>query len=652
MITQNQPLNRRMGAILLLLATLLYLFTLDNGLRPNELVGGDLITHQYAQVEGRPSNAPGYPLYVMGGWLWFRLGRIMLGEWLNSTQILSCYSTLWGVASLALLYTILLKVSHGRWPLAFLLTVFYGTTYFFWYYSVTTEQYSSAVFQTLLLVWLAFQWEEQPHHSTLLWMAFVCGTMLANMLTTLFMLPPLLWFIFSRPDCHDRKITFLEKPTLYSKILRPFVYALMRLFSYPPKLVLQGVGVTLLPLLSYAYIYIRGAQHPEWRGVGQWPTDWAWFVQFITIQQGRDELAPGLTWHHFFTAEFPSLMWQELTWPIFLGGLVGLIGLGQRRAIFLFGTLVIYAMFCWSYRFGNWFQVIIPAYPLIIIGFAAAVEYLGKFRLSYLLIILLIGYRFTVSFPRANQHDLPADTGLDPAWAILADKPITPAIIYGDFSERVAMEYLQTMEGVGTTLTLPITVPSQYPLGYKTEIKNQKFYVTRRALAEHPEIIQVGARYPQSAGEQLIALSTVPRQNSPIPQRLNLDFGQKLRLIGWEQVKNDYPLPDMVAQRLSLPKWQIALYWQAVQLDAAYTISVRPLLNGQMITRNGESLIQDHQPVWGFYPTAQWSFDEIVRDVYAIALPPKIKPTEVQIVVYQVTPSGFENVAVQTIKMR
>jgi hypothetical protein len=55
------------GIVLVLAFAALYLFTLDNGLRPGELEGGDLITHQYAQVQGRPSNAPGYPLYTMGG---------------------------------------------------------------------------------------------------------------------------------------------------------------------------------------------------------------------------------------------------------------------------------------------------------------------------------------------------------------------------------------------------------------------------------------------------------------------------------------------------------------------------------------------------------------------------------------------------------
>ena len=85
------------GLGVILLATTLYLITLDTGLRPDELSGGDLITHQYAQAQGRPSNAPGYPLYPIGGWLWFRLTRPLLGWALNPVQRLSSYSTLWAI---------------------------------------------------------------------------------------------------------------------------------------------------------------------------------------------------------------------------------------------------------------------------------------------------------------------------------------------------------------------------------------------------------------------------------------------------------------------------------------------------------------------------------------------------------------------------
>src|SRR5512134_3447686 len=97
------------GVLVLVAVTLLYGLTLDDGLRPGELEGGDLITHQYAQVQGRPSNAPGYPLYTMGGWLWFHAGRGLLGVDHNPIQILSSYSTLWALVALALLYSLCLE---------------------------------------------------------------------------------------------------------------------------------------------------------------------------------------------------------------------------------------------------------------------------------------------------------------------------------------------------------------------------------------------------------------------------------------------------------------------------------------------------------------------------------------------------------------
>ena len=280
------------AGFLIIAAATLYLLTLDNGLRPDELTGGDLITHQYAQVEARPSNAPGYPLYTMGGWLWFRLGRSLLSQTFNPIQILSFYSTFWGLASLVILFLIIAELDESRWPIAMLLTAFYATTFFFWYYSVTTEQYTSAVFQTLLVIWLAFRWDRKPTDATLLWIVFVVGTVVANMVTTIFILPPLLWFV-----CFRRTASGL---VLLGYLRRP-------------KFILQAVVLGLIPLLSYAFVYIRGVQHPEWRGAGTWPTTWAWFIDFITIQQGRDEFAPGLTLQNIVTAEFPSLMKRNPT---------------------------------------------------------------------------------------------------------------------------------------------------------------------------------------------------------------------------------------------------------------------------------------------------------------------------------------------------
>lgn len=637
------------GGLVLAAAALLYLLTLDNGLQPEELRGGDLITHQYAQVEGRPGNAPGYPLYTMGGWLWYRLGRAALGWAFNPIEILSLYSTLWALASLLVLYLVLLRATRSWWPVAVLLTAFYASTYFFWYYSVTTEQYTSAVFQTLLVLWLAFKWDDRPRQTLVLWLAFLGGTMLANMVTTLMIIPPLLWFILFKSTTPGGRDFFLYR------------------YLKQPGLMLAAAGAALLPLLSYAYVYIRGAQHPEWRGAGDWPSTWTWFIQFLTIQQGRDELGPGLRLAPFFTGEFPALMWQELTWPVFWGGLLGLAFLGKHRAIFLYSTLLLYFAFCWAYRFGNWYQVIIPAYPIFVVGFAAGLraawEYANRqivrtnftdrpgprFYLSGAFAILLLAglllYRFSFSLPTANQQNRPGDTGLDPGWAILADQPARPAVVLAGFEERLALQYLHIIWGAA---------PLLYPAGVDDPPPAAAVepYITRQAAATAPAATLVNA-HPQAAGEQLIRLAPAPRSQLPagaVP--VSLPFGQGLNLAGWEIVEPGRMVPADVAARLERANWQLALYWQAGQpLMVDYTISVRPQQNGQLIMSGGEAVIQDHQPVWGFYPTSRWLPGEIVRDVYALSLPAGLIPDGFQVVVYQTTETGLKNLAEQVIEV-
>jgi hypothetical protein len=620
-------------AVILLMAGL-YLATLDTGLRPDELSGGDLITHQYAQVQARPSNAPGYPIYTMGGWLWFRLSRPLLGWALNPVQRLSSYSTLWALLSLFVLYRLSLRATHGNWPIASLSTLFYATTYFFWFYSVTTEQYTSAVFQTLLIVWLAFRWDEEVARGRngqayLFGLAFVVGTCLANLVTTLFILPALLWFILiRRPD-----------------------------LLHQPALVIRGAALALLPVTSYAYVYLRGATHPEWRGAGEWSNAWSWFVDFITTQQGRDELAPGLTLSHFFTPEYPALIWGELTFVVLVGGLIGIWWLGRRRALFLYATLGIYILFCWVDRFGNWFQVIIPAYPLIVLGFATGLNALWEKRwtpdtwtygmrsLMILGLLALVGYRLVLSWPRADQSNRPEDTGLEPGWAVLSDQPLAHSIVVGTYDEWLALQYLTYIWGADPAIQpRPLCQPA--PPGANEQHPPQPaipaVYITRRAAAEDPTCLADQHRY--AAGANLILVQSTPNAQVPGSARdTNLNFGPGLALVGVEL----HPWRSAADAGPSTSPWYISLYWRAnTSMDTAYTVSVRPLRDGQSImSEDGQPLIQDHQPVWDSYPTTRWSPGEIVRDDYVISLPDQALPNEAQIVVYRMTNAGFENLA-------
>ncbi|MCX6031217.1 MAG: DUF2723 domain-containing protein [Chloroflexi bacterium] len=660
---------RRFGArlfrfspfVLLAILALLYLLTLDTGLRPEELRGGDLITHQYAQVQGRPSNAPGYPLYTMGGWLWFRLGRLIFGPHANPIPILSSYSTLWALVALWLLYQVILEVtcssvilsaaqrseesqasiksetlrfarsaqgdiSHegGDWPIALLVTAFYGVTYFFWYYAVTTEQYTSAVAWTLAVLLLAFRWERTRRDGYLLAIAFLAGVGLAHMLTLLIIIPPLLWFVLRTE----------------SKLLRR------------PKLIVFAIGLAALPLLSYVYVYVRGAQHPEWRGVGQWASAWQWFWSFVSTQQGRAELTWSLT--PFFTREFPSLIWGELTVPGLVAGLLGLATLGRRRAVVLYVTLAIYLVFCWIDRLGNWFQVIMPAYALAAVGIAAGVEYADcglqiadcrlqianrksqiavrnthyAIRVALLLaLIALTIYRGALSYPRANSHDRPEDTGLTPGWAILADEPAPGMGVVGTLDETLALNYLTEIRGERPDVRSVTSVQARTLLA-----QDEPLAVTEAALPLVAAEISRDAHF-SALGRTVVAVSAAPNHISLAGlQPWAHDFGLDLRLTGGQATHN-------AATRETV----VLLLWEARAKPAEdWSVSVR-------LTQGGKEIAQlDRQhPVSGAYPTSRWLPGEVVGDAYPFALPLDAAPDGVTIILYrQTSEGGFVNLDV------
>jgi hypothetical protein len=598
------------GALLIILFAALYLFTLDNGLRPGELEGGDLITHQYAQVQGRFSNAPGYPLYTMGGWLWFRAGRLLFGPAANPIPILSSYSTLWALLSLALLYALCLNATgRAKWPIAFLATAFFGLTYFFWYYAVTTEQYTSSVAWTLAVTLLAFGWEESRRDAYLLSLAFLMGVGLAHQITVLAILPPLLWYILS----------------LDPRLLRR------------GRLILALVAVAALPLVSYGYVYIRGAQHPEWRGVGEWSSTWAWFLSFISTGQGRGELTWSL--RPFLTAEFPALIWREMTWPGLVAGLLGIAALGRRRAILLYATIAIYVVFSWIDRLGNWYQVIMPVYALLALGLAAGAGWLvDRFRSRAIYAGILVAlaalaiYRGVISYPRADSRNQPEDTALDPARAIVADDPPSGAPILGTLPESLSLNYLTQIWGIRPDLRA-ITARDAAAL-----LSNNRIAVTQSALPLVPAEVSPDARY-SAFGRTLAFISPGPATDLAAglaPWRR--DFGDQLRLLGGTFTRN-----AATGERVVL------LNWLALDgLAHDWSVSVR-------LTRGGQDLAQQDNihPVWGAYPTTRWLPGEVVGDAYAFSLPDGAEPDGVIVIVYRGDGSGgFVNLDVAMFALR
>ena len=594
-------LARAAGLALLLVFAVLYLYTLDDGLRLGELQGGDLITHQYAQVQARFSNAPGYPLFTMGGWAWFHIGRLLLGPAYNPIQILSSYSTLWALVALALLYALCLSVTQdddapaGNWPVALVVTAFFGLTYFFWYYAVTTEQYTSSVAWTLAAVFLAFRWERTRLDGYLLGLALLMGVGLAHQVTILAILPPLLWFVLS------------AEPGLLRR----------------GRLVAAAVLLALLPLLSYSFVYIRGAQHPEWRGVGQWSSTWEWFRSFISTRQGRGELTWSL--RPFFTREFPSLTWGEMTWPGLIAGLVGIAAMGRRRAVMLYATVVIYLAFCWIDRLGNWYQVIMPLYALLALGLAAGAHWLmrrsGRRWVSAGVLILLIAlaaYRGVVSYPKADQSDRSDDDGLKPGWAILADDPPPGAAILATQDEAVSLNYLTEIWGQRPDLR---AIDSRMA---RDLLPREPIAVTRAALPIVPTEVDPSAHY--TALGPTLAWATIDPSNGIPPNLLPWShaFGDQLQLLGGRMSTN------------AVGEQVITLDWQALRPTTHdWSVSVRLSQAGQDVGQQDRT-----NPVNGAYPTTRWAPGEVISDAYGFTLPEDVTPDQLTVIVYRRDETG------------
>jgi hypothetical protein len=638
---------------LLLAATTLYLATLDNGLQPEELVGGDLITHQYAQVQARPSNAPGYPLYTMGGWLWFHGLRWLLhgfGNALpNPIPLLSSYSTLYALLALWLLYRILCYITRapdwpaGWWPGAWLISAFYAVTYFFWYYATTTEQYTSAIAQTLAIVYGYLIWRDHLHaerstqHTArgrsatfyLLLLAFLCGLSLAHMLTVALIVPPLV------------AVILWDAPWL----VRSW------------RMVIGAVVAAALPLISYLYVYLRGAAHPEWWGVGDWQTPQEWFWAFVSTAQGREELGWGFEpGRAFLGNQFPELIWYELSLPLLIAGLVGIGLMGRKVATLFYATLILYLGFCWAYRYGNWYQVILPAYPLVLIGVAALIHHwLGqrtqqgaKRTPPWVMPLVLLGlvaaylWRFERSLPAAGSHNRPGDTAFERA-ATLITQPLPPrAKLFGELHDVLALDYLTQVWGVRPDLSVVSSPAAAEALRSREPV----FATWQAAATLRSELPGDLTPLLQSATPDWISFQVGAASPLATPSiRTEEAITETVLLAGYTITPAPAPIP---ATGISQPALDVMLFWELkADWPETFALSVRPAAQGQFLadpTQPGAIIQVDRpRPAHGLLSIEAAPTPIVVADGYRLPLPGPAD--EVQVIVYRPTATGFENVA-------
>lgn len=625
----------RWGGILLVTAfALVYALTIDTGLQPYELHGGDLITHQYAQVQARPSNAPGYPIYTMGGWLWFHGWHSLLSSfgqtYPNPIPILSTYSVLWALVALWLLYAVLgelLGKERERWQsvvFCLLVTSFFGVTYFFWYYATTTEQYSSAVAQTLAILYLYLLWDKEPERrSRLYWLAFLCGLSLAHMLTVALIVPPLVIVVLWRDP----------------SLLRS------------PRAIAFSILAAALPLLSYGYVYVRGALHPSWWGSGYWETPQEWFWAFVSTAQGRDELAwafePG---RPFFGNGFPELIWQELSLPILVLGVVGVAFLPRRTAVLLYATLVLYLIFCWFYRFGNWFQVIMPAYPLLLVGLAPLYALCkGNYRylpIAAMLFALLV--RANQSLPAANSRHRLEDTALTRASLLLDQNLPQDARLFAAVDDALAINYINDIWGIRPDIK---TINSHDANDDVSE--GGKVYATIDALPTLLNEVSITSTVDSFSPDWIEVRSYESVSQELLPNTAIYTVTPTLLLV--DSITHSAPTGGPLLAPGD-PALDVRLTW--LLSDGTWPeglrISLRPTFKGQVQVdpATGQPIQQDRdRPVDGFWrdlPTQDPStIPTVVHDAYRLSQPLSLEaPADgLLLILYRQTEEGFANVA-------
>jgi 4-amino-4-deoxy-L-arabinose transferase-like glycosyltransferase len=96
-----------------------------------------------------------------------------------------------------------------------------------------------------------------------------------------------------------------------------------------------------------------------------------------------------------------------------------------------------------------------------------------------------------------------------------------------------------------------------------------------------------------------------------IPHRLDVTFGDKARLLGYETGDEETRPGESV---------EVTLYWQSLaEMDRDYTVFVHLLDENDLVIAQ-----RDTYPGLGTYPTSLWRVDDVFADRYVLTLPPTV----------------------------
>jgi hypothetical protein len=107
----------------------------------------------------------------------------------------------------------------------------------------------------------------------------------------------------------------------------------------------------------------------------------------------------------------------------------------------------------------------------------------------------------------------------------------------------------------------------------------------------------------------------VPPEAYPYEHVRMVDFGQQVRLLGWEVEKE-------LAELEGLYYLDITIYWQSLQpITENYRVYLKLVDGDGQVWREDDS-----NPIFGFFRTSQWEEGVILRDRHGLEVPPHAPP--------------------------
>ncbi len=107
----------------------------------------------------------------------------------------------------------------------------------------------------------------------------------------------------------------------------------------------------------------------------------------------------------------------------------------------------------------------------------------------------------------------------------------------------------------------------------------------------------------------------VPPEAYPYEQVSMVDFGQQVRLLGWE-------VEGELAELEGLSYLVITMYWQSLQpITENYRVYLKLVDSNEQVWRENDS-----NPIFGFFLTSQWEEGVILRDKHGLEVPHDAPP--------------------------